>query len=310
MPSPSRLDRVDVEVVERLRRRPSARLVRLVDGDVRRRCATRTGRCRVGIVDLLDDALLDLAVRRAAERREVGVARWSVDGEQRGVPRRDQELVDVAREAVARGDVRDHVVRVVGDDVAAVADALRGLAAPPGEDRPAAVALDAEVGDAVRVERAEPDDVAGVVEDQRPRLVDLLLRRDEDVPGRRLVRACDDVHRRRTQVRPRDEVLRRGGAARAAVRGLAAAPRRPSSDERAARARRARRASLGIVEPEEADGARAGVRADDRAERRRDVDLRLRPKVGDERAQRLLALRRIRVRDADAQVRRVAACSR
>ena len=146
-----RLDRVDVEVVERLGLVLRHRLVRLGDGHVRRAVPLEqdlAARNR----DLLDDGLRDLAVRRAAERREIG-RDLPIDGEQRRVSLRDQELVDVAGEAVARGHVGDHVVPVVGDDVAAVSDAFGGLAAPPREDRPPAVALDAKVGDAVRVER-------------------------------------------------------------------------------------------------------------------------------------------------------------
>src|SRR4051794_41164044 len=62
---------------------------------------------------------------------------------------------------------------------------------------------------------------------------------------------------------------------------------------------------LVVREPEEADRAGAGVRADDGAERRLELELGLRPQV----AQHLLELhhllRRVRVRDADAKARRV-----
>src|SRR4051794_19736597 len=63
--------------------------------------------------------------------------------------------------------------------------------------------------------------------------------------------------------------------------------------------------SLAIVEPEEADRARACMRAENGAERRGHFDLRLRPQVGYERAQRLRPLRRVCMRDPDAETRRV-----
>src|SRR6266536_4289173 len=69
----------------------------------------------------------------------------------------------------------------------------------------------------------------------------------------------------------------------------------------------ARRASARevVLEPEEADGSRTGMRTDDGAERRRDVDLRLRAKVRDEGANGLLPVGRVRVCDADVQARRL-----
>src|SRR6476660_7090518 len=57
-----------------------------------------------------------------------------------------------------------------------------------------------------------------------------------------------------------------------------------------------------VQEPAEPDRTRAGVRADDGTERRRDLDLRVRPLVLDELAQRLQTLGRRGLRDADLQV--------
>ena len=37
-------------------------------------------------------------------------------------------------------------------------------AAPPSQDRPSAIALDAEIGDTFRIERLEPDEIARVVD--------------------------------------------------------------------------------------------------------------------------------------------------
>src|SRR5581483_7924842 len=60
-----------------------------------------------------------------------------------------------------------------------------------------------------------------------------------------------------------------------------------------------------VLEPEEADGAGACVRADDGSELGRDLDLRVRPLVLDERSQSVEPLRRGRVRDSHLQRRRV-----
>jgi hypothetical protein len=60
-----------------------------------------------------------------------------------------------------------------------------------------------------------------------------------------------------------------------------------------------------VIEPEEADGTGACMRADHRAERRDDLDLRLRPLGVHHLLQLPRALRRVGVRDADLERRRV-----
>src|SRR4051794_24691812 len=64
-------------------------------------------------------------------------------------------------------------------------------------------------------------------------------------------------------------------------------------------------AALAVLEPEEADRAGTGVRADDWAERRHELDLGLRASPRDHLPQRLGPLRRVRVSDAHAQIRPV-----
>src|SRR5690242_6734533 len=60
-----------------------------------------------------------------------------------------------------------------------------------------------------------------------------------------------------------------------------------------------------VGEPEEADRPRTCMRADHRAERGLLLDLRLRPQVAHHLLELAHALRRVGVRDPDAQVRRV-----
>ena len=114
------------------------------------------------------------------------------------------------------------VVRLVDDHVVAGADASRRTAAPPGEDGAAAVALRAEVGDGHGLERPEPDHLAAVVEDHRPRLRDGPLRSQQDVAVRRTAGGRVDGDARRLQVGAGVEALGRGrrrGARRGARRG-------------------------------------------------------------------------------------------
>ena len=129
-----------------------------------------------------------------------------VDGEERRVPGRDEELVDVAGEAVPGPNLRDLAIRVAHDHVVAVADALVGAAAPPGQDRPPAVALHPEVGHAVCVEWMEPDEPTVVVHDHRPGLRDVFLRREEDVAGGGGA-SSRDLDERGPEIRAREEVL-------------------------------------------------------------------------------------------------------
>src|SRR6187401_3562174 len=56
-----------------------------------------------------------------------------------------------------------------------------------------------------------------------------------------------------------------------------------------------------VLEPEEADGARPGVRADDGSQGRRELDLRLRPHAPGELGERADPLLRVGVGDRDAQ---------
>ena len=208
-------DRVDVEVVERLR---ASRLrVRLRKRDVGERApleqhpATR------------DRELLEAGVP--------GLAALVVIRDQRGVPRRDREFVLVAGEPVSGFDDGNPAVLIVVDHVVAAADPVRRFALPPGEHLAAAVALDTKIGRALRL-WVEPDRPAAAVDDQRPLRPDL-LGRDEDVA--RCGRLAFDVDRDEGghQVRTRDEVHERRirrRASRVAVRG----PGDGEADERKA----------------------------------------------------------------------------
>ena len=102
--------------------------------------------------------------------------------------------------------LRDLAIRVAHDHVVPVADALVGAAAPPGQDRPPAVALHPEVGHAVCVEWVEPDEPPVVVDDHRPGLLDVFLRREEDVAGGGGA-GSRDLDERGPEIRTREEVL-------------------------------------------------------------------------------------------------------
>ncbi len=121
-------DRVDVEVVVGRVRVVRRGLVALVERHVVEAVPLEQhppGRH----VDLLDDAVIDLAVARAADGGEVA-ARLVVGRDQRRALGGQRECVLVRVIAVARVDARDHVVRRVGDDVLALAVA-RTADAPP-----------------------------------------------------------------------------------------------------------------------------------------------------------------------------------
>ena len=60
-----------------------------------------------------------------------------------------------------------------------------------------------------------------------------------------------------------------------------------------------------VVEPEEGERARAGVRADDRAQRDDELELGLRPPPADERLELGRPLRRCGMRDAEPELRLV-----
>ena len=153
------------------------------------------------------------------EERSTG-SRWYTVNTRR-VVLGDEELVHVADEPVPRAHLCNGAIRRVVDDVPAVADAdVRDLAPPPGEHGLAAVLLDTEIGDAARVQRLEPDDLAAIVHDHRTGLGNDHLRRDEDVAGRSVVRRGPDLHQRRLQIGPR-VVGARGRWRRRRLRGRA-----------------------------------------------------------------------------------------
>jgi hypothetical protein len=178
-------DGVDVEVVER--RLLSSLGVGLRDCDVPERVPFEqhaSGRD----VDLL-------------QPRVDQVAALLVEGEQGRIPGRDLELL-VAREPVPGANESNLPVSGVHDHVVTAAAAELRVALPPRQHRPAAVALDAEVGDAEPL-RVKPDDPAAAVDDQRTFLAHGLLRRDEDVAGGGAVGGSVDRDGRRLEVGPR-----------------------------------------------------------------------------------------------------------
>ena len=140
---------------------------------------------------------------------EVG-GHLSVDRDQRGVARRDQELVQVTREAVAGGDPRDLVVRVVVDVVPA-AVAAEDVALVPGQHALATVLLHLEIHRGQGLAGQVPDELAVLVEDHRPvlsrhrRCPGDVVRREEHEAGARPVRGRRDRERRRGQIRAREE---------------------------------------------------------------------------------------------------------
>ena len=124
------LDRVDVEVVER--RFPSP--------------------LRVGLREC--DAAEGVPLEQHPSRRDVElletridhVAPTLVEGDQGRVPRRDRELVLVARETVAGAEESDSPVGAVQDHVVTAPAAELRMSLPPGQHGPAAVTLHAEIG--------------------------------------------------------------------------------------------------------------------------------------------------------------------
>ena len=220
--------RVDVEVVVRI----LARALVLGNGEV------GLGRRHLGKAvpfeehtaggdgELLDDALQHEAVARASELTEVG-GHLAVDREQRFAARKQLELVDVAGEPVPGADDLQQPVGAIQDVIAArETDAAHAHGAlPPGQHRLSLVALHLEVGDTRRRQGLEPDDLALVVDDHRPRLHCLPLGREEHVAPGRALRGTHDGHGRRLQVGATLEVLhgrrwrrgRRGSAGPARV---------------------------------------------------------------------------------------------
>ena len=122
---------------------------------------------------------------------------------QRRAARCQEELVDV-REDVADG-THDHqrAVRRVGNGVPRSDARPVWTLPPPGQHRVSVVSLHAQISDAARVKRPEPDEPAAVVEDHRSgRSGGLTLRRDEDEAGIGLARGMQNSDDRRLQIRP------------------------------------------------------------------------------------------------------------
>ncbi len=181
-------DRVDVEVVERVRLGAAGeRLVGVGDRDVVQAVPLEqhaAGRD----VDLLHGPGQGHPLLRPAQLGQVGRHRPE-RGDQRGVLRGDDELVQVGLQSVARADGGDGPVRTVGDHRLAFPVAGDHAALPPGEHRLAPVGLDLEVhpsrpgaGREGGVRRI-PDDAAVPVQDHQSRLAR---------PGKRIARGRQD----------------------------------------------------------------------------------------------------------------------
>ena len=111
--------------------------------------------------------------------------------------------------AVAGVDACDLLVGAVGDDLFALAEALRrDDALPPRQDRLAVVLLHLQVGrfDAAR-QRVKPDDVAGFVEDQRTAGTGAAVGGGEQIASCRRRGARRHLDGRRLEVRQRAEML-------------------------------------------------------------------------------------------------------
>ena len=213
-----------------------------------------------GEVDFLEQGVGDGRFARTADRAQVAADRV-IDGDQGGVARRQLEFVQVGLVAVAgpnHGDLPVGAVRDHPSGRAAAAGHERIL--PPGEHRLAAVALHAQVaGPCSGRQRVEPDQPAVFVEDHRAVLALSRVGREEQVPAG-LARAPRDGHRRRAQVRSRDEALvhpepaGREGAPRAGARDV------PDGDREAPRDRHRARALAGQQAGRDADGLAFGER--------------------------------------------------
>ena len=223
-------DRVHMEVVQRLLLRGIARGLAVGLGGLRERnvvdAVPLEDDTAGGDVDLLDDAVVHVAVPRPADRREIG-RDLAVDGHVRGPTRSELKLVQVACEPATRANTCDRPIRVVVDHVRAPAHAdLADRPDPPREHRLAAVALNAKVrGLNRRRELVEPDDAAAVVHDQRSAGLRGRLLGDEDVAGSRMTRRVR--HARNRDVEPGNRVQCAGRRSRRSrVRGTRADHRR------------------------------------------------------------------------------------
>ena len=117
------VDRVDVEVVEA---RPGPRLdLGLVDGDVVE-AAPLPEQAAARQLQLLHDAADDLAPTASSDTRQIPRPRL-VARHERGVLRRDHELVQVAVEAARGGEAEELAIRRVENDPLSVCEAVHAL---------------------------------------------------------------------------------------------------------------------------------------------------------------------------------------
>ena len=226
------VDRVDVEVVERLLHGAA----RLGDVDVVE-AAPLEEHTPARQLQLLHDASDHGRVAPSADRGEAHRPLLPARDQRRTLGRQ-QELVLVLAAVVAGAEARELTVGRIRDHVLTRAVAPGGRALPPRQHGLAAVALDAEAEGGQRRGGLEPDDLAGVVEDQRPALARARVRRDEQQSGRGARRCgAHDVEDRRPQVEAAVEEV--DGLAEP-VAGCRRSPtgQRPGHDERRRAARR------------------------------------------------------------------------
>src|SRR5215217_1579007 len=156
-----------------------------------------------GELDLLDDAVHDGAVFRAAGRAGIppdGVVR----ADEGGIARCDSELVQIgAGVAVADPDAGDHLVGLVADHPVAPVLLAGPDPLPPRQHRLTLVRLNAEIEDLLHADlgRVEPDDLSFVVENHGAVLPGAPLRTQKEMAGRGAILAVLDFDTRRRQVR-------------------------------------------------------------------------------------------------------------
>ncbi len=210
------VDRVDMEIVPRI----ADRRVRLADGNVVE-AAPLEEHPRTRHLELLHDAAHGQPARAAMPNLEARHERCASIGE--------QQLVQVGRPAVPGREARDLAIGRVGDDVHAVTEAAARQRLPPREHGLAVQRLRAEVHRG-KSRGLEPHRPAGVVEDERAALARPRRRREEQKTRSRPRRGLQDRHRRRIEVRPRDEARRhanRRGEREGGAAGEELRPREP-----------------------------------------------------------------------------------
>src|SRR5215213_1104255 len=162
-------------------------------------------------VDLLDYPVEHSAVRRTPYVGQIP-RHLTVDGDQRRVLGRDEELVVVTLVAVAGPDPLDLPISVVHEHVLALAKP-RVVSLPPGEHRLSLVSLHLEVERVLRfitLQRMEPYRLPAVVDDQRGVFAGaarpgFFLRREEDVTGGRTASLRPYLDDWRPELRTRTE---------------------------------------------------------------------------------------------------------